>query len=181
MMHIGRELKRIRRSEGMTLEELSQKCGYSKALISRVENEKISPSLVSLQKIASSLGLKIHDVFLSVERGQASVVRRGEGRRFDTDGKASLEYLTTDIASKKMEPTKIIVSLGFHSGKTPVVHCGEEFLLVLKGKIEVTTGERTRKLVAGDALYLPAGTPYRWCNAANGTTEVLSVVTPPRI
>ncbi len=77
-MKIGKELKRIRVSQGMTLEELSNKCGYSKALISRVETGSVSPSLTSLMKMVTSLGLKLHDLFTSIERGQASVVRKGD-------------------------------------------------------------------------------------------------------
>jgi transcriptional regulator with XRE-family HTH domain len=169
-MNIGKELKRIRVSQGMTLEELSNRCGYSKALISRVETGSVSPSLTSLMKMVSSLGLKLHDLFTSIERGHASVVLKGEGRRFYTEGKSSMEFLASSIATKKMEPVKITAPAGYASGEEPLVHYGEEFIFVLDGKIEVTAG-----------MYLAAGMPHTWRNPGKEATTLITVVTPPQI
>ena len=180
-MNIGKELKRIRVSQGMTLEELSNRCGYSKALISRVETGSVSPSLTSLMKMVTSLGLKLHDLFTSIERGQASVVRRGEGRKFYTEGKSSMEFLASNITSKKMEPIKIAAPTGYSSGEEPVAHYGEEFVFVFDGKIEITAGDFIHKLGAGDSIYLPAGMPYKWRNTGKETAEMIRVVTPPQI
>ena len=77
-------------AQGMTLEDLSQKCGYSKALISRVENGAIYPSPASLEKMVAALGMNLHDLFLTVERGAVSVVRKDEGHRITTDAKVSM-------------------------------------------------------------------------------------------
>ena len=180
-MNIGKELKRIRVSQGMTLEELSNRCGYSKALISRVETGSVSPSLTSLMKMVTSLGLKLHDLFTSIERGQASVVRKGEGRRFYTEGNSSMEFLASNIASKKMEPIKISAPVGYNSGEEPVSHYGEEFVFVFDGKIEITAGDITHKLGAGDSIYLAAGMPYKWRNTGKETADMIRVVTPPQL
>ncbi|GAB4348552.1 MAG: transcriptional regulator PsdR [Candidatus Abyssubacteria bacterium] len=180
-MEIGKELKRIRVSQGMTLEELSNKCGYSKALISRVETGSVSPSLTSLMKMVSSLGLKLHDLFTSIEQTQASVVRKGEGKKFYTEGDSTTEYLTTNVASKKMEPISITAPAGYSTGDKPISHYGEQFFYVLDGKIEVTAGDQTYKLGAGDSVYLAAGTPFIWRNPSKETARLISVVTPPQI
>jgi len=180
-MKIGKELKRIRVSQGMTLEELSNKCGYSKALISRVETGSVSPSLTSLMKMVSSLGLKLHDLFTSIERGQASVVRKGEEKKFFTEGDSTIEILAMDIAMKKMEPIRISAPAGFVSAKEPEIHYGEQFIFVLGGKIEITAGDETHKLGAGDSIYLAAGTPHKWRNPGKETARLISVATPPRI
>ncbi len=179
-MNIGKELKRIRVSQGMTLEELSTKCGYSKALISRVETGSVSPSLTSLMKMVSSLGLKLHDLFTAIEQGEASVVRKGEGRKFYTEGESMTEFLATNVATKKMEPIKISAPAGFVS-EDETVHYGEQFLFVLTGKIEVTSGDQLYKLGPGDSLYLAAGTPHKWRNPGKETAQVISVTTPPQI
>ena len=180
-MKIGTELKRIRVSQGMTLEELSNKCGYSKALISRVETGSVSPSLTSLMKMVSALGLKLHDLFTSIERGQASVVRKGEEKTFTTENKSVMEFLATDIAMKKMEPVRITAPTGYVSGEKSDVHYGEEFLFVLGGKIEISVGDASHKLGQGDSIYLSAGTPHQWRNAGKDDAKVISVATPPRI
>jgi quercetin dioxygenase-like cupin family protein len=132
-------------------------------------------------KMVSSLGLQLHDLFTSIEQSQASVVRKGEGRKFYTEGDSSTEYLATNIANKKMEPIKLAVPPGYSSGEQPIAHYGEQFLFVLEGKVEITAGEQAHKLSAGDSVYLAAGTPYTWHNAGKETAEIISVVTPPQI
>ena len=180
-MKIGKELKRIRVSQGMTLEELSNKCGYSKALISRVETGSVSPSLTSLMKMVSSLGLKLHDLFTAIERGQASVVRKGVEKKFFTEGDSMMEFMATDIAMKKMEPVRITAPAGYSSGDKADIHYGEEFLFVMGGKVEITAGEETHKLGQGDSIYLAAGTPHRWRNSGKDEARLISVATPPRL
>ena len=180
-MNIGKELKRIRVSQGLTLEELSNRCGYSKALISRVETGSVSPSLTSLMKMVSSLGLKLHDLFTSIERGQASVVRKGEGRKFFTEGESAMEFLAENIASKRMEPIAITAPPGYVSGEGEDVHYGEEFVFLLSGKIEVAAGDQTYKLGAGDSFYVGAGAPYKWSNPGKEAAKVITVTTPPRL
>ncbi len=180
-MNIGKELKRIRVSQGMTLEELSNKCGYSKALISRVETGSVSPSLTSLMKMVSSLGLQLHDLFTSIEQGQASVVRKGDAVKFFTEGEASNEFLAKNIVTKKMEPIKITAPGGYNTGDEPLSHYGEQFLFVLSGKVEITAGDQSYKLGAGDSVYLAAGTPYKWRNPSKEDAELISVITPPQL
>ncbi len=180
-MDIGRELRRARLSQEMTLDDVAKRCGYSKALISRVETGLTSPSMTSLVKMLASLGLKLHDLFSSITLRQPAIVRKAERRRLFADGKTSVEFLTANIALKKMAPTEIIAPPGCTSGDQPVAHYGEEFIFVLSGKIEATTGGRTHKLGASDSIYLPAGMPYTWRNAGKETARLISVVTPPQM
>jgi quercetin dioxygenase-like cupin family protein/DNA-binding XRE family transcriptional regulator len=180
-MIIGKDLRRARIAKGMTLDDLSKKSGYSKALISRVETGSVSPSLESLEKIASLLGLTLHDIFISVERDRSSLVCKGERRRFNADGGTSIEFLTSNVATKMLEPVKITLSPGHQSGGEPRLHHSEQFILVLTGKIEVTIGKKTTKLSAGDSLHFAAGIPHSWRNIGKDTAEFVSVTTPPQI
>ena len=63
-VNIGGRLKKARHEKGFTLKVVAEKSGYSKALISRIENGNVSPSINSLLKIASALEIKPHDLFL---------------------------------------------------------------------------------------------------------------------
>ncbi len=171
-MNIGKELRRARMAKEMTL---------AKALISRVETGSVSPSLTSLEKISSLLGLRLHDIFISVERDQTSLVRKGERRRFNTDGGASIEFLTANVAAKMLEPVKITLPRGYQSDGQIRLHHSEQFILVMTGKIEVTVGEKTTRLGTGDSLHFAAGMPHSWCNIGKDTAELVSVAAPPEI
>ena len=52
-------------------------------------------------------------------------------------------------------------------------HPGEEFLLVLKGAIEVQVGERQFRLDAGDSLYFDSELPHRMRTVGRTQAEAL--------
>ena len=56
---IARQLKEVRKSEGMTQEYLAELVGTKKSNISRLESGRYNPSLDFLVKVADGLGKKI--------------------------------------------------------------------------------------------------------------------------
>ncbi|HVO33133.1 MAG TPA: response regulator [Elusimicrobiota bacterium] len=59
---IGRRIKEYRQRRQLTIAELAAKTDLSKSLISQIENAKNSASLITLAKIARSLGVKPKDI-----------------------------------------------------------------------------------------------------------------------
>ena len=58
-------------------------------------------------------------------------------------------------------------------------HAQEQFGYVIQGGLEVTIGDETRLLKAGDAYIIPPNTPHRF--VAKGITEAIDVFTPIRV
>lgn len=58
-LDIVRQLKEVRKAEGMTQEELAELVGTQKSNISRLESGRYNPSLDFLVKVAGGLGKKI--------------------------------------------------------------------------------------------------------------------------
>ena len=56
---IARQLKEVRKAEGMTQEHLAELVGTKKSNISRLESGRYNPSLEFLAKVAEGLGKKI--------------------------------------------------------------------------------------------------------------------------
>jgi DNA-binding XRE family transcriptional regulator len=55
MSGVGRRIRKIRRSHGLTLDALAAKCGIAKPNLSRLENDKVTPRVETLQRIALAL------------------------------------------------------------------------------------------------------------------------------
>ena len=68
-MQLGPALRLERRKRGLTLAELAQASGLSKGFVSQVENDKTSPSLDTLERLAGALDCACR-----------SVARRGSAR-----------------------------------------------------------------------------------------------------
>jgi mannose-6-phosphate isomerase-like protein (cupin superfamily) len=59
-------------------------------------------------------------------------------------------------------------------------HNGEEFLLVLSGRIEVTLAEQEpTRLRKGDSVYFDATTPHFIRNPGRVPAHLLAAITPP--
>ena len=63
-------------------------------------------------------------------------------------------------------------------GPAPGRHEGEEFGLVLQGRVECAVGERVFVLEEGDSVCFDARLPHRTRNAGPGESVYLLVVTP---
>ena len=68
---------------------------------------------------------------------------------------------------------------GTTTGKHPLTHQGEECGIVLSGKLEVTVGNQTQVLKAGDAYYFNSQLAHQFKNAGRVPCEVISACTPP--
>jgi mannose-6-phosphate isomerase-like protein (cupin superfamily) len=65
------------------------------------------------------------------------------------------------------------------TGLVMLAHEGEEGGVILSGRLEVTVGETTRILSAGDAYYFNSREPHRFRNAADVPCTLVSSCSPP--
>ena len=71
-------------------------------------------------------------------------------------------------------------SQGDNSGEESIIDPpGEKFGLVIKGSIEVTTGNVVYKLEAGDSICFPSDIPHSWRALKGKSINVVWVLTPP--
>ncbi len=180
MLKMGGILKKARHEMGMTLEDLSSKCGYSKALISRIENDSVSPSISSLTKISQALNLKLYDIFAGVEVEDPLILRKDEREQFWVpNGRYEMEFLTTGSSTKLMQPLMISLENGAEAPAGFISHKGEKFLFVLKGTVEVVVEEEKRVLKSGDTIHFRSTAPSRLANIGKTKSVSIAIMYPP--
>lgn len=181
-VNIGERLKKVRLEKGYTLKDVAAKSGYSKALISRIENGNVSPSINSLLKIAGALDVKPHDLFLPSRDAEPSVVHKADRKTAKMeDGKIEVEFLTDQSGEKKIEPLLMSLERGASTGSDLGGHTGEIWTMQMKGRMELTLGEKTHVLEEGDCAYFKTSIPHSFKNIGRGKALSFCVVTPPRI
>jgi len=76
---LGKKLRDTRRHRKLTLRAVAQSAGVSEGHLSKVENDKVAPSLPVLHRVASVLGINLARLF---EDGAAppDVIARAGGR-----------------------------------------------------------------------------------------------------
>jgi len=58
-------------------------------------------------------------------------------------------------------------------------HVGEELGYVLEGELELTLGDQSYSLKAGDSFYFPSTEPHSYRNPGDTVARILWVNTPP--
>ncbi len=182
---IGARVRHARRVQGYHLRELAERVGCSESLLSKIENDKVLPSVQTLHKIATELGTSIAFLFAEPSDRNRIVMRKGERQIIRTGSHGSrrsegvqLEWLVPYPESWLLSGSIHIVAPGGGS-EGLIDHQGEEVGFVLEGEFEITVGEETFRLQAGDSFFFPSTTPHGYSNPGTETTRVLWVNTPP--
>jgi transcriptional regulator with XRE-family HTH domain len=177
---IGKKLKATRLKNDMTIQELAHSSRVSSNMISRIERGLTIPSVEILMKLATSFGMSINFFVEEAEKGTTVVhTRSGAGEPiFFFEDKHQITSLTQGIRDPNFAVFYDTLEKNCNSGEGGMVHTGEEFALVLEGRMEFIIEGEPYLLEKGDSVVFKASMPHRWKNLADGTTLVMWVVSP---
>ena len=177
---IGKKLKATRLKNDMTIQELAERSRVSSNMISRIERGLTIPSVEILMKLADSFGMSINYFVEEAERGSTVIhTRKGQGEPiFFFEDKHQITSLTQGIRDPNFAVFYDTLEEGCSSGEGGMVHTGEEFALVLRGRLEFVIEGAHYLLEEGDSLTFKASLPHRWTNLHDGQTVVMWVVSP---
>lgn len=154
---IGRQVRKLRLMENLTVTDLSRASSVSVAMISKIENGQTSPSLATMQRISGGLGVSITSLFSQYEEHRSiSHVRSGEGVEIERRGtRAGHHYrLLGHGVRGEVNVEPYLVTLTGKSDTFPwFQHGGVEFLYILEGEMEYRHGELLYTLQPGDSLF----------------------------
>ena len=170
---IGHEVRALRKKLGITISDLASATGISMGMLSKIENGVTSPSLTSLQALASALGVPVTDFFRRYEEPRNAVfVKSGEGVAIERRGtRAGHEYnllghIDNNTSGVVVEP--YLLTLTEESSSFPAFqHEGMEFIYMLEGEVRYRHGDQLYYMKEGDSLFFDA-------DARHGPEELLS-------
>lgn len=181
---IGAQLKRERRLRGLRLQDVADATGLSKSLISKIENNKASPSLSTLHRVAKALNTSVSALF-AMDETLDKVVHRPHDRPIagkiqtmvEWDG-IEAEIMVPYENGRLLEGFVFVMEPGGHSGGL-LQHDGEECGYVLEGELELTVDGTTYLLNPGDSFFFNSDKPHAYRNPGKVTTRVIWINTPP--
>lgn len=177
---IAEQVRRLRRTHGLTLAELANRTGVSVAMLSKVENATISCSLTTLDRLAGAFDVPVTALFRSADAQREAVFTpAGAGVRIVQRGtRVGHDYTLLGAlrgAHKRMEAH--IVTLTERSEEFPLFqHPGTELLYMLEGEMVYGHGEASYPLRPGDALQLDGEGVHGPCELVQLPIRFLSVV-----
>lgn len=180
---IGAKLRMMRRMNKMRLKDLAEATECSESLLSKIENNKVEPSLKVLHRITAVLGTTIAELFASQRENEITVQQMGERTvvvtRSNAEGGAiNLERIIPFGENQMLDANIHIIDPKTDSGGD-ITHAGEEVGYILEGELELTIEDETFYLKPGDSFYFRSELRHRYYNPGDLTTRVLWVNTPP--
>jgi len=180
-MYIGKRLKELRKSQGMSLTVLAEKSGVQIATLSRIEHMKMTGTIESHMNIAKALGIDITQLYAGIVKEEDKVDVGTARTRTDTfvhSDKSSYEILTSKVLNKKMMPILLKIDPDGRTNKEQNQPGSEKFVYVLEGKVEVMIDKKPYPLSKGHSLYFDASVAHYFVNKGKSTAKVICVGTP---
>jgi len=172
---IGVRLRQLRMRQHLSLAHVAEAVGISVGFLSAIERSQMSASVGTLRRLARFYKTNILDFFDPAETNSRLV--RPNGRKVLEAGPGvRMELLAW--GNTVMEPHLFRIAPNAGSGES-YTHEGEEFLLVMRGQLQLALDGQQYHLKSGDSFYFESATPHCWKNPGRSETWVLWVNTPP--
>lgn len=163
---LGTRIRELRATRGLSLDGLATLAEVSRAMLSRVERGESSPTAQMLNKICAGLGIGVSALFAAAEATTSPLVRRADQPLWRDPASGYLRRVVSpagtgspvDIVEVEFPPGG---SVGFDNRR---MEKAVQHVWVLEGRLELTLGEDTTRLEAGDCLFMPLDRPIRFHN-----------------
>jgi transcriptional regulator with XRE-family HTH domain len=173
---IGLKLRSVRTQKRLTLSRLAAETGLSTALLSKLETDRMIPTLPTLATISRVYGVGMSYFFSEPARHTLSITRRAH---FEGDGRG-LEPVKVTPLNMAEENTRLTARMiEFSPGGSPSAAalfretCGVVY--VLEGRLQLDVGEMQEVLEAGDCAFMDSDMALAWSAADKHRCRILAV------
>ncbi len=190
--NLGAMIKKARLEKNLKVVDVAKATGLTSSTISQVERAKISPTIVTLKKIATALDRPLGDFFNAPPGGisgigdapetpmphSSPVVHRSQRKILSPDKGITFQLLNPDMSG----PIEFIYNIyepGAGTGTGQYIHPGSECGLILEGELLVTIRDREYLLREGDSITFASSEPHSKQNPGSVRCVCVWANTPP--
>ncbi len=163
LKQIGERLRGLRDVLDISADEVARLCGISLEQYEKMEAGESELSVANLQKIAKEYGISL-DVLLFGEEPKMStyfLTRKGQGMSIERRKAYKYQSLASGFRGRKADPFIVLVEpKPDDTPLQPNTHSGQEFNMVLEGRMELQIGTKKLVLNEGDSIYFDATQPH---------------------
>jgi transcriptional regulator with XRE-family HTH domain len=181
---IGGRLRHARLNQRISLRQLAAEVKCTESFLSKVENDKVRPSLTMLHRIVVALDINVATLFTPSDDAEAPVTVMSAGKRpmlktahLGTGRGIRLEALIP-------APRAVLLEANIHhvmpgaSSRGVIHHKGEEMGYVLRGQLELIVDKKVFRVREGDTFFFPSHLAHGYRNTGKVEASVLWVNTP---
>lgn len=184
-VHVADALRELRRKSGWSLDHAAQRTGVSKAMLGQIERGESSPTVATLWRIATGLGVPM-TALLEPEwaAGETTMFRDAAALRVQPSAEGMRRALIFPYEARfGFELYELILAPGYESISDPHEPGVVEHVTVLDGAMELLIDGAWMPLAQGQSLRFPADRRHGY---RNGTArdvvlqDIIHYATPPK-
>lgn len=186
---LAARVRDLRKAQGATLDQLAQRSGVSRSMISLIERGASSPTAAVLSKLAAALEVPLATLFDTAPADAdhpPSPLARPADQSLWTDPASGYQrrHLTPAGLGAPLELVEVIFPAGqsvtFDNATrvpTPTHLAPHQQLWMLEGQMTLTVGQQTWALAAGDCLAMAVNQPMVFANPGNRPARYVLALT----
>ena len=177
---LGADLRSLRKSRGMTLEDTASALGKSVGWLSQVERDISSPRQSDLRQMADLFGVPLSLFFGShsgPEKERGTIVRSGSRRTVGVYDSGLVETLLSPDLTDDFE----VIHSTFQPGSSrtnEIRRDTQELAYIVSGKLDIWLDGQPFTVDRGDSFRI-RGQSYRWSNPYKRPAIAVWVISPP--
>jgi len=172
---VGDRLKAIRERHGLSQRELSRRAEITNGTLSNIENGKVSPSILSLERILAAFPMSLQEFFSDQLESAPAIFRADQMVEIKKD---DTEYTILPLGSAQRDDAYLARQV-YHPGarvKTEwMVRNGYIGGLILSGSLTLNLEGIEHVISAGEGFSFSLHRPHAFINNSNIPCIVVSV------
>ncbi|HYM34435.1 MAG TPA: XRE family transcriptional regulator [Steroidobacteraceae bacterium] len=170
---------KLRRDElELSVTDLAEKSGVSRAMISKIERLEASPTAALLGRLCNGLGITLSSLIASAETAASPpIARAGDQPVWRDPGTGLLRTMISPRnTSSRVEIVQLELPVGVEVHYEPVRNSYDQHLVILQGKLSLVEGEDEFELHAGDCMHSRVDVAHTFSNRGRGPCKYLVVI-----
>ncbi len=165
LSEVAQRIREMREISGLTPEEMARRTEVSPEAYCLYESGTQDFPFTFIHKCALAFGIGITDLLegQSAHLSSYTVTRRGQGQETAKEDGIEIQNLAPLFRKKLAEPYWVRYSYSEELQTRPIHltrHSGQEFDLVMQGRLKVQVGDHIEYLEEGDSIYYNSSTPH---------------------
>lgn len=171
-------VRKRREQLGISANDLAERSGVSRAMVSKIERLEVSPTAVLLGRLCNALGITLSGLIASAEASSSPPIARSGEQPVWRDPHTGL--LRTMVSPRNTGSNVELVHVELPPGAEVVYdavrNAYDQHLLVLQGKLTLREGEDNIELNAGDCMHSRVDVAHTFRNRGRGPCKYLVVI-----
>ena len=179
---LGKHLQQLRKERDLTLEQLAQKSGVSRSMLSQIERGQANPTFGTLWNLSHALGLEMSELVEEIETNHPSDHKIEHVSAENTPcirnphNGCTLRILSPSSLIEQFEWYELEIRPNGILDSQPHIQGCHEHLTVLSGVASVRCGDKTLHLDTGETARYRADVPHSIACAGNQLLRAILIV-----